>query len=212
MIWWIFWSFWCALQSLFANMDKARNSGSWYSRSWTIVGSYCGLGVGQWCGRRSYFFYVAATCGFWCSRAVSCVACQCFKRCWNEHLNGKGLLLFSPPKKCSESIGWCSEAEFSRVKRGLRRVNKVALSACQVSRGSIGNAETFRDKPGLETILEAMQFYRSKRMGHIGYDPACFGSLKDDNAWLWLWTKGASCADNHPKRCLRTLEPSATNP
>ena len=38
------------------------------------------------------------------------------------------------------------------------------------------------DKPGFETVLEAMQFYRPKRMGHIGWSPAAFGNLKDDHS------------------------------
>ena len=42
------------------------------------------------------------------------------------------------------------------------------------------------NKPGLETVLEAVQFYRSKRMGHIGWSPQAFGSLKDDHSWLCL--------------------------
>ena len=46
--------------------------------------------------------------------------------------------------------------------------------------------QSLLDKTRLEIVLEATQLHPSKRMGHIGYDPACFGILKDDNAWLLL--------------------------
>lgn len=95
-----------------------------------------------------------------------------------------------------------SEAEFSRVKRGLRRVNKVRLAPAKSHVDPLA-MQRLLDKPGLETVLEAMQFYRSKRMGHIGWSPHAFGNLKDDHSWLWPRKKGASRAHKHPKRgCL----------
>ena len=73
-----------------------------------------------------------------------------------------------------------------RVKRRLRRVNKVGRLAPSKSHVDPLAMQRPLDKPGLETVLEAMQFYRSKRMGHVGWSPAAFGILKDDNSWLHL--------------------------
>lgn len=100
----------------------------------------------------------------------------------------KACCCFHPQRTAVKVLGGdnFSEAEFSRVKRGLRRVNQVGRLAPGKSHLDPLAMQRLLDKPGLETVLEAMQFYRSKRMGHTGYDPACFGSLKDDNAWLWL--------------------------
>ena len=96
--------------------------------------------------------------------------------------------VFTPSKKVVKVLGGdnFSEAEFSRVKRGLRRVNKIGRLAPSKSHVDPLAMQRLLDKPGLETVLEAMQFYRSKRMGHIGWSPAAFGVLKDDNSWLHL--------------------------
>ena len=102
--------------------------------------------------------------------------------------NEKACCCFHPLKKKVKVLGGddFSEAEFSRVKRGLRRVNKVGRLAPSKSHVDPLAMQRLLDKPGLETVLEAMQFYRSKRMGHIGWSPAAFGILKDDNSWLHL--------------------------
>ena len=94
--------------------------------------------------------------------------------------------VFTPKRTVVKVLGGdnFSDAEFSRLKRGLRRVNEVGRLAPAKSHVDPLAMQRLLDKPGLETVLAAMQFYRSKRMGHIGYDPACFGSLKDHNAWL----------------------------
>jgi len=87
--------------------------------------------------------------------------------------------VFTPKRTVVKVLGGdnFSDAEFSRLKRGLRSVNEV---------GRLAPAK-FRllDKPGLETVLDVMEFYRSKRMGHIGWSPQAFGNLKDDHSWLW---------------------------
>ena len=40
------------------------------------------------------------------------------------------------------------------------------------------------NSPGLETVLQAMAFYRQARMSQVGCDPKKFGKVSDDNAWL----------------------------
>lgn len=102
--------------------------------------------------------------------------------------NEKACCCFHRPKNIVQVLGGdnFSEAEFSRVKCGLRSVNKVGRLAPSKSHVDPLAMQRLLEKPGLETVLEAMQFYRSKRMGHIGWSPAAFGSLKDDHSWLWL--------------------------
>ena len=82
------------------------------------------------------------------------------------------------------AVGSSELVEGQPDKHGVRRVNKVGRLAPSKSHVDPLAMQRLFDKPGLETVLEAMQFFCSKRMGHIGYTPAAFGNLKDDHLWL----------------------------
>ena len=77
-----------------------------------------------------------------------------------------------------------SEAEFSRVKRSLRRVNQIGRMQPSQSHIIPLAMQKLLDSPGLETVLQAMAFYRQARMSQVGCDPKKIGKVSDDNAWL----------------------------
>ena len=66
----------------------------------------------------------------------------------------------------------------------LRRVNKLGRLAPSKSHVDPLAMQRLLDEPGFEALLEAMQFYRSKRMGQLDWSPAAFGVLRGDNSWL----------------------------
>ena len=67
---------------------------------------------------------------------------------------------------------------------GATRGNKLGRLAPSKSHVDPLAMQRLLDKPGFETLLEAMQFYRSKRMGQLDWSPAAFGVLRGDNSWL----------------------------
>ena len=98
----------------------------------------------------------------------------------------KPACVMSPKRRIAKIVGGdnYSEAEFSRVKRSLRRVNKVGRMMPSQSRIIPLAMQKKLDSPGLETLLQAMAFYRQARMSQVGCDPKKFGKVSDDNAWL----------------------------
>ena len=69
------------------------------------------------------------------------------------------------------------------------------------------------DSPGLETLLQAMAFYRQARMSQVGCDPKKIGKVSDDNAWLKIWIKKLACRRARPQRSeTLLLSVSARNP
>ena len=101
----------------------------------------------------------------------------------------KPACVMSPKKRIAKIVGGgnYSEAEFSRVKRSLRRANKVGRmmpSQSHIIPLAVWQCKKKLDSPGLETLLQAMAFYRQARMSQVGCDPKKFGKVSDDNAWL----------------------------
>ena len=95
------------------------------------------------------------------------------------------------------------QVEFSRVKRSLRRVNRIGRMQPSQSHIIPLAMQKLLDSPGLETVLQAMAFYRQSRMSQIGCDPKKFGKVSDDNAWLKIWMKNGNMsarANKVPKR------------
>ena len=92
----------------------------------------------------------------------------------------KPACVMSPKRRIAKIVGGdnYSEAEFSRVKRSLRRVNKGGrMMPSQSHINSFGNAKKM-DSPGLETLLQAMAFYRRARMSQVGCDPKKLGKCQ----------------------------------
>ena len=98
----------------------------------------------------------------------------------------KPACVMSPKKTIAKIVGGdnSSEAEFSRVKRSLRRVNQIGRMQPSQSHIIPLAMQKLLDSPGLETVLQAMAFYRQARMSQVGCDPKKFGKVSDDNAWL----------------------------
>ena len=107
----------------------------------------------------------------------------------------KPACVMSPKKTVAKIVGGdnYSEAEFSRVKRSLRRVNKVGRMLPSQSHIIPLAMQKKLDSPGLETLLQAMAFYRQARMSQVGCDPKKIGQVSDDNAWLKIWIKKIAC-------------------
>ena len=95
----------------------------------------------------------------------------------------------SPKKTIGKILGGhnASEAEFSRLKKSLRRVNKVGRMTPSNSHIIPLAMQKILDSPGLETILKAMALYRRARMSKVGCDPQNFGNVSHDNDWLMIW-------------------------
>ena len=98
----------------------------------------------------------------------------------------KPACVMSPKKTIAKIVGGdnSSEAEFSRVKRSLRRVNQIGRMQPFQSHIIPLAMQKILDSPGLETVLQAMAFYRQARMSQVGCDPKKLGKVSDDNAWL----------------------------
>ena len=98
----------------------------------------------------------------------------------------KPACVMSPKKTIAKIVGGdnSSEAEFSRVKRSLRRVNQIGRMQPSQSHIIPLAMQKLLDSPGLETVLQAMAFYRQARMSQVACDPKKFGKVSDDNAWL----------------------------
>ena len=79
-----------------------------------------------------------------------------------------------------------SEAEFSHLKRSLRRVNKVGRMTPSKSHIIPLAMQKILDSPDLETILNAMALYRHARMSKLGCDLKKMGNVSDDNEWLMI--------------------------
>ena len=100
----------------------------------------------------------------------------------------KPACVMSPKKTIGKILGGdnASEAEFSRLKRSLRRVNKVGRMTPSNSHIIPLAMQKISDSPGLETILKAMALYRHARMSKVGYDPKKIGNGSHDNEWLMI--------------------------
>ena len=100
----------------------------------------------------------------------------------------KPACVMSPKKTIGKILGGdnASEAEFSRLKRSLRRVNKVGRMTPSNSHIIPLAMQKISDSPGLETILKAMALYRHARMSKVGCDPQNFGNVSHDNDWLMI--------------------------
>ena len=100
----------------------------------------------------------------------------------------KPACVMSPKKTIGKILGGdnASEAEFSRLKRSLRRVNKVGRMTPSNSHIIPLAMQKILDSPGLETILNAMALYRHARMSKVGCDPKKIGNVSHDNEWLMI--------------------------
>ena len=101
----------------------------------------------------------------------------------------KPACVMSPKKTIGKILGGdnASEAEFSRLKRSLRRVNKVGRMTSSNSHIIPLAMQKILDSPGLETILKAMALYRHARMSKVGCDPKKIVNVSHDNEWLMIW-------------------------
>jgi len=94
--------------------------------------------------------------------------------------------VLSPKKTVAKVLGGdnFSEAEFSRLKRSLRRVNKIGRMSPKRAHIDPLAMQALLDAPGLMTVLNAMSLYRQDRVHSLGANPMHFGDLVHDKSWL----------------------------
>ena len=99
--------------------------------------------------------------------------------------------VLSPKKTVAKVLGGdnFSEAEFSRLKRSLRRVNKIGRMSPKRAHIDPLAMQALLDAPGLMTVLNAMSLYRQDRVHSLGANPMHFGDLVHDKSWLDVWRR-----------------------
>ena len=89
--------------------------------------------------------------------------------------------LLSPKKRKVTAVGGdnSAESEVARGKQQLRRINRLGRSSPANNHIDLLAARRFLLKPGLMTVLKALEIYRLHRLGTLGRHPQTAFSQED---------------------------------
>lgn len=90
-------------------------------------------------------------------------------------------------KTCFNIVGGdnATEAEVSRTKSQLRRVNALGRQSPRLAHCDQLAARRLLVKPGLLSVLDSMSRYRKSRVRSLGHSPHDFLELSQDASWMF---------------------------